>query len=407
MRKFLVNILLTLTSVGLVYLVAELLLFPLLLPHLPQNLFNAMSREPRVLGQSSKQGLLPAPGYLAIAGDSYAQGKGDWFIDNGYNRGSRFHTPHLLQDALGVDCVSFGRSGAGSVDGLLLEPLQILRFLNRHGLDMPEPGQMLLFFYEGNDIEDNRKFVSNHYEPVMGTAAVGRLGDADEFRFFLDNMEKDYADGNWRETGDRAMLGGMLLRFLRDTVYYRLTRSVVEADPLREPGAVNRVRLASGIAPVPDKLQGPPVEASPEWIDRGLFLFEQSALALRRALPNTRMHIVYIPSPAACYDWRGQTVSMEREEQPVDKALIFLCSDQMAERLRAFAAANGFGFADTRSELRRTATTALLHGPRDWDHFNRVGYEAFTRAILDSLGPQLLPAVTPETQQQARAATED
>ncbi|WP_449242942.1 hypothetical protein, partial [Desulfovibrio sp.] len=89
MRKKLLNLLLALTSVGLVYALVEFLLFPLLLPFLSPAAYHSFPRDMRLPGQTSKAGLLPRPGYLALAGDSYAQGKGDWFIDLGYDRASR------------------------------------------------------------------------------------------------------------------------------------------------------------------------------------------------------------------------------------------------------------------------------------------------------------------------------
>ena len=33
-------------------------------------------------------------------------------------------------------------------------------------------------------------------------------------------------------------------------------------------------------------------------------------------------------------------------------------------------------FADATPALRAAAETNVIHGPRDWDHLNRIGYEA-------------------------------
>lgn len=388
MRKLLTTLLLPLASVTLVYLLAEFVFFPFLLDRLPPNLYNFMPRELRVLGQTSKAGLLPAPGYLAIAGDSYAQGKGDWFIANGYDRNSRFQATHLLHDALGVDCLTFGRSGASSWDGLVLEPLQIYNRLNRLGLKLPQPGAMLLYFYEGNDVYDNKRFLYDH----LDSEHVDRPQTPEQYRDFLELLVRKYASGGSREPGDGLIFGNMILRLLRDSVYYPLTRNIVDPDPLRAPGKINRIVLDSGIVPVPDKLQGPPVNFSPDMLDSSTIMFQQAALSIRDHFPKTRMFIVYVPSPLSCYSWEGDTVSEERESQPVSRQEILLVSQALAGSIRDFAARNGFGFVDTRPELREEAAHTLLHGPRDWDHFNRAGYETFTKAIIDAAGPQLRAA---------------
>lgn len=388
MRKLLTNLLLSLTSVALVYLLAEFAVFPLLIDHLPAHFFNFMPRDARVLGQTSKAGLLPRPGYLAIAGDSYAQGKGDWFIDNGYDLDSKYQTAHLLHDALGVDCLSFGRSGAGSWDGLVLEPLQIYHRLRRFGLDLRQPGAMLLYFYEGNDIWDNNNFLKDH----MRRDGVAQPRTPQEYRAFLERLADRYARGRSRNPGDGLLFGNMLLRLLRDKIYYPLTREIVDPDPLLAPGRVNRVVLDSGIVPVPDRLQGPPVEAGPQFIEHSLIMFRQAVLSIREHFPRTRMFIVYVPSPLSCYSWQGETVSAERDETPVPEPDVRMLSEELAGNIRTFAAEQGIAFVDTRPALRRAAVGSLLHGPRDWNHFNRAGYEALTRAILDAVGPELRAA---------------
>lgn len=65
--------------------------------------------------------------------------------------------------------------------------------------------------------------------------------------------------------------------------------------------------------------------------------------------------------------------------------LLVLVSVGLAARIRAIAGKNGLDFIDTLPGLRAAASQALIHGPRDWDHFNKVGYEAFARAIVQGL----------------------
>lgn len=380
MPKKLTNLLLVLVSVGLVYGLAEFLVFPLVLPRLPGALFHYFPREVRLPGQTSKAGLLPAPGYLALAGDSYAQGKGDWFIDLGYDRTARFHTPHLLQDALGRDVVTFGRSGAGSVDGLALEPLEDLRALRRLGLAIPDPGCLLLFFYEGNDLSNNSIFLRDHFDRRHPRATLRQPG---VFRAFLEETAAVHASGEPRDPGGSLLFGNLLLLSLRDQVWYRLTRNFSDPDPLPPAGTINAAVVGGTLRRLPDRLQGPPLD-EPEGED-ALFVFEQSVLYIRDMLKDTRCVLVYVPAPLSCYALDGQAQTQGLPDRRFTPEQVLAGSRALAARIRDFAGRHGLDFIDTLPELRAAASQTLIHGPRDWDHFNKAGYEAFARAIAQGL----------------------
>ena len=52
-------------------------LFPKFIGKLPLRLYGLVDKDLRILAQSSKNNLLPK-GYIALTGDSYAVGAGDW-----------------------------------------------------------------------------------------------------------------------------------------------------------------------------------------------------------------------------------------------------------------------------------------------------------------------------------------
>lgn len=381
--KIFANILLALGSVLLTWALVEFIFFKPMLPHLPSHLFNFMPREARVLGQSSKSGLLPAKGYIAIAGDSFAQGKGDWFIENGYNRDSRYHSAHLLQERFGKDVVTFGRSGADNITGFVLEPLQIMNFLKRKGLDFPAPDCLLLYFYEGNDLGDNAYFAYRWINEKCGETGSR---DPQCVSGRVDELVNEHASGEARNAGDDLLFGNLVLLSLRDVVYYPLTRKIVNEDVLREPGSVNKAFVGGKVRNLPDLLQSPNVYRPQVDIDDGFEIFEQAVLAAKRHLPDTKLVMVYVPSPLSCYDIRSKEVSVSYERSrnyPADRVGPY--SDAMARRVREFSESQGIPFIDTRPALRKAALKDFVHGPRDWDHLNRYGYEAFTKAVGDGL----------------------
>ncbi|MEZ5436415.1 MAG: hypothetical protein R3E67_07900 [Pseudomonadales bacterium] len=45
----------------------------------------------------------------------------------------------------------------------------------------------------------------------------------------------------------------------------------------------------------------------------------------------------------------------------------------------------GVAFVDTTADLRQAADTQTMHGPRDWNHFNRRGYEVLGESVARQL----------------------
>ncbi len=77
MKKFLGNTALILVSILLTYGLMEVF-FRFAMPYIPMAFFNNECRELRTIGQTSKQETTPISPYIAILGDSYGAGQGDW-----------------------------------------------------------------------------------------------------------------------------------------------------------------------------------------------------------------------------------------------------------------------------------------------------------------------------------------
>jgi len=97
--------------------------------------------------------------------------------------------------------------------------------------------------------------------------------------------------------------------------------------------------------------------------------------------------LVYLPSVLSVYalasDASAQTVDRRPAVHPA--AAVTQRSDVIAGRVARIAQARGVGFVDTRPRLRAAAAEAPVHGPRDWRHFNRRGYEALADAVASHL----------------------
>lgn len=386
-RRVLGNVLLVLASLLACYLLLELVLFKALLPHLPKAAYHNMIRELRVLGQSSFNGTMPAAGFVAIAGDSNAQGKGDWFIDQGYNRTARYHSAHVLQELLGRDVLSFGRSGAGSVDGLLLEPVQIRAFLGRQGLELPQPSLLLAYFYEGNDIENNLDFLQRWLAP----ASTNKQNDQEALQPpYLENVLRpimaEHADGRPRQWNDAPLCGNFILRSLRDTLRNVFTRKYIDIEQAVPPGEVNMARIQGRVVALPDRLQSPPLEYDNEQIRAGVAVLRASLNLLAEAFAPADVVVVYVPAPLSCYELVSPEVStFYGEDELFPTPALYAASDALHARVSQAVKNLGLRCIDTRPALRQAALQAPIHGPRDWDHLNKAGYEALSRAIAGAL----------------------
>jgi hypothetical protein len=120
-----------------------------------------------VLGQRSKAGLLPGD-YVLVLGDSYAEGQGDWF-DSVWKQGGNppFQTTHVLHELTKRDVITLGRGGADNVASIVFIASKRFASLKRAGLG--EPSDVLLYFYEGNDISDNLR-AAHRYMDLEGRA---------------------------------------------------------------------------------------------------------------------------------------------------------------------------------------------------------------------------------------------
>lgn len=184
MKKLIQNGLLILLSLTAGYAGLEYILFPRLLDHVPLKLHFAVKEEIRVLVQSSKDHVVPEQ-YIALFGDSYSQGYGDWLLDADPNANPPYHSAHVLHDLTGRDVITFGKSGSGSLSGLVGHPIRWLDYIRSSRLSpLPDPKEILVYFYEGNDLNDNledlrTRYIDRNYDP-------GKVYDTAYFRAFIE-----------------------------------------------------------------------------------------------------------------------------------------------------------------------------------------------------------------------------
>ena len=124
-------------SLTFILLIGEWL-FPKFLNKVPFCLYGGVDHELRVLAQYSKQSVLPE-NYIALLGDSNSIGVGDFYIDLTKNSKKWYpdYSPaHFINKKVGVDVVSFGFAGAGTIDGVGSGQANQLKYINSKGFKL-------------------------------------------------------------------------------------------------------------------------------------------------------------------------------------------------------------------------------------------------------------------------------
>lgn len=352
------------------------------------------------LAQSAKRGVMPHH-YLALAGDSYAQGMGDWASEAMAHPMARYHSAHLLQDSLGCDVISFGSAGAGSVRGIVTEPMSQLAYLRRYAWhQMEDPAMLLVYFYEGNDLHDNLDYFRYSFPRLFDAT---QQFDSATYQRYLQQFAVE-RDATWRQAQRHEVLRYLpFARFLQRVAAGAMGMPMQDAsdeDPrfnppwrfgattVLNPGMVNKAVMQGQPVSLPDNLQGPAMDLSASELEQAWFALDQSLLFITHALPHTRVVLVYIPSVLSIYALQDGPVSVqtyEGRDSRMTAAQLQAAHAKMQARLRAIAQARQVPVIDTTTALQLSGRTTPVHGPEDWNHFNRRGYEALAGEVLHQL----------------------
>jgi hypothetical protein len=385
LKAGLVDALLVTISIVVTYAVAELVFFRVALPYMSLSLLPHIPDRAAFFLQGSKSEYVPRD-YIALLGDSNAQGMGDWLLDTGGDRSKPHHSADILHQILHTDVVSLGRAASGSAEALVLRITRI--FGDDYCYLFPRienPKQMLIYFSESNDIDDNNELLDQQIRP-----------DGSDLRRQIDHfLESQYAVmSGWRCHGH---FGDSLFRMARYLIKYRNYAAKILDQPAVQQVIVNGKPLGAW------QLSVPSLALSDDRIDAGVLVFERSLAWLRRKFPNVPMTLVYIPSPAAIYRHAAAEViahdiylpitdaSQIGKEALIDGrvfpvAAVYSNSQKICEKIRDVSLAQGIGFIDTRPTFRAAAAEWPLHGPRDWNHLNENGYRVLGTYLAGRLG---------------------
>ncbi len=376
LRALAINALLVLVSTLLSYVVLELLFFRVLLPDARFSPRPFLPETPGALVQTTKAGYAPHD-YVAILGDSYAEGVGDEMLHANGDDTKLFHAAHVIHARTGRDVVTFGQGGAGSAEAFVRLPTRAIN--GSRCMVFPtieEPAQIFAYFYEGNDIDENLVLSRRIAAQYGGTdpAAIDRFLTEDYGRF-----------ASWR---CHFYLGDNISRMARFIHEYKVRKT----NPFYTSETNRNTFLIAGKPTPAPAVLGPAVAVAPEDIRTAISVFDRSLGWLRQRFARSSIVVVHVPSPLSVYRPATATVTYLAidgagyQPRETESARVAANSDLLCGLVREAAISHGTGFLDARPAL-RAAADRPIHGPIDWLHFNRDGYQAFgdllTRRLPD------------------------
>jgi len=124
-------------------------------------------------------------------------------------------------------------------------------------------------------------------------------------------------------------------------------------------------------------------------LNRAVLVYERSLTFLRKLLPDAPVLVVYLPSILASYRLLGSEVSIQqyKKEGPsrYPASRVAEDSNRICLMIRAASSSHGAGFLDLRPAIRLASARAVVHGPRDFKHFNRLGMEVLGSAVAERI----------------------
>ncbi len=303
--------------------------------------------------------------YLLI-GDSYAQGAGTAYLNGDYN----YSIAHRLSDIDKVNVVNTGLGGASSLGAALyaVEMKKIFDF-SPFLAKFPDFNEIMVFFYEGNDLNNNIDEIKRY----------GGMSGIDERIYQAEHMSLS-------ELIKKGYFYG--INFIRVNIHrpLKIKWDIYRKGKRPPPKKVNKITVGEKEYNV-KHLQAAAIELTNSQLNNALIVFEKSLKLIKRNFNKSKVSVVYLPSPATTYATAEDIIT--QTYQGGNSAISYKDnlnkSINIREKIQKIAKLNNVKFIDTTNNILEFSKTKILHGPKDWSHFNKDGYNAVYQTIMESL----------------------
>jgi len=404
------NLITLVVSILLAYSVLEIFVWRNLLHHVPLTLHSELGRL-KPLAQSSKSGVVPKD-YILILGDSYAEGLGDWLMRVVGDGNPDYSASHVIHELSGRDVLTSGhRGGHPSIVNVFHATREFTGVNLYAGLSVDHPDDLVVYYYEGNDINDEMAYI-NFLPPNVDRE---RLSEPKYLRAVIDGIGADgvkAAHKRWHLFRSAHLLdtstklfklayknikkdAGNL--FQNTDPSFRVRANTYEADWSRYKDSETPILAGGKVLYYPQgSVEGFPYR-TPEEIALTSQVFGETIGYLNRFFPGARLWVVYIPSPINVYELKDGHATLrdrirfaQNEKAGPPKRFtaeqLLGASDTICRSVKDMSEKANATFVDTRSHFCAVSgRLGYLHGPNDAAHLNEKGYRTLARIILDAM----------------------
>ncbi len=390
-----INFVIVLMSTLAALLFIDLFVFKPLIPHLSLGRMEFLDRPLRILGQTSKNNLMPEKPYIAITGDSFAQGKGDWLItsDDKITPPPPYQASDILHKMLGMDVISTGRGRSDSVASYSINLPDSYDYFDRLWFYKPlaEPDIVLLYFYAGNDLDDSMDRLKRFYDPEYDRA---KIYDRNYFRSWMATHAKQRSRYNVFVNFTSALYIGRvgehyiksIKNFFRhsvDEIIEENTSPCVASPP--DWTESNVIRLNERLVELGKGLQNRNLSLSREEIDLGLYMFDEALYFACEKFPHSRKAVVYIPPIMDCYNIVSPYVFEEEAAARFPTSKVREIGRYLERKISDLSIKNKCLFINTTPSFQDAGSRHIINGTIDIKHLNKYGYHVLAQSIADGL----------------------
>lgn len=315
--------------------------------------------------------------YVAVIGDSYAVGQGDSSLKKKKN----YSAIHLIDDN-NENYLNFAKPGARSLTS-------IKEFFFRFNLikksfflpNIDDPKKVLIFFYSGNDINDNFFYYKKYNNKLLSVD-----------NYVSNNIEK-YTEYNNRKFKIffpvLSLSKNIIIQNFIHYIYLPFKRKKIQqTNEIFVKKKYNKIKFSKN----KDLLyEGDIINNNPGYLlpikdlNISLDIFFSSVKFLKKKLPDSKIEIIYIPSPTTIYNWNEDSITINLGDKIEKFSNDFMKQryEIIIEKFHQFSKKNDILFKNSTFLLQEAAKNSYLHGELDPNHFNLLGYKIISEVIIN------------------------
>ena len=333
--------------------------------------------------------------YIAVLGDSYAQGSGDAYLSKEY----KYSISHFLRDKTNLNYLNFARGGYGSIASVLnLERIIYFSYNDILIENLKHPEEIIYFFYEGNDLTENMSLFLEAENTNINDYFENEIKRLTLISDYKKNIEINFPIVSYLKIlGKKLFLQINNLKSYRDLVgYYNQLLSRIKGNQEIMIRNYNKDKFKNKNITV-NQFIFPQIESGftllkKKQINQSLEIFYLSMNYLKNKFPSSKIKIIYIPSLPTIYEFNDPINTWSNYAKKKKFENVITTRDQneqnslyVRESINQYSIKNNLFYLDLTKSLQNFAKQNIIHGSIDYGHFNKLGYEFFSKEILKSL----------------------